>query len=411
MNGSRGGLGGVVQDWQAVYAVKSGFGIRLAYRSGRIRWSRRISLGPFFVSARLFRHLCGSLLSVVALVFALAGNSASQEYYAKYDLSPKPGVVNLLVQPMAYPLAFISSAMQRDRILRAELAEQGLELRVFGFKKGNDIVNVATPNAFGMAFLGDMPTVSVIVKFPVAIAGLGKRNFSSVVSRDFSRLEELKGRKIGYSAGSSSHLVLMRGLRASSMTDDDVQLVPMEPANMPDALDSGAIEAFSAWEPTPSIALARSAKSRAIYRGMSTDWVVMPMAWALKQPRAAKVLVAGYVRSINWMRRSRSNLEQVAGWVLSDGASFTGEPSKLALAKAADIAQKDLLDVPGAPSTPSLVDGVPPLSREFAFLKGIGRIPPDRDDSALRAAFQYDGLKTVQTDPRVHRLYTFEYDQ
>lgn len=351
----------------------------------------------------------------LAALFSLAGlgsgPATAQAYFEGYDLSPKPGVVNLLVQPMAYPLAFISSTLQRDRILRDELKQLHLTLQVFSYRKGNDIVRSASEDGFGMAFLGDMPTVNLSTRFPIAIVGLGKRNFSSIVARDHARLEELKGRKIGYSPGSSSHLVLMRGLKAAHMTQNDVQLVALEPAEMPDALDAGAVAAFSAWEPTPSIALARNAKNRAIYKGMSTDWVVMPRAWTSAQPKAAMALTAAYIRSINWMRQSRANALTAASWVLADGSAFTGEPSRLALDKVVEIAYKDLLDVPGAPSIPSVVDGMPPLMREFAFLKEQGVIAANANADVLRAAFGYNGLKSAQADARGLRLFSFSYDQ
>jgi ABC-type nitrate/sulfonate/bicarbonate transport system substrate-binding protein len=349
----------------------------------------------------------------VTLLLALAVTKpvGAQLYYERYELAPKPGVVNLLVQPMAYPLAFISSAMQRDRVLRSELKQINLSLRVFNFSKGNDIVKAASADSFGMAFLGDMPTVNMSVKFPIAIAGLGKRNFSSVVAREHARIEELKGKKIGYSAGSSSHLVLMRGLKAANLSEKDVQLVALEPSQMVDALESGAVAAFSAWEPTPSIALARSAKNRAIYKGMSTDWVVLPRQWTTAQPQAALILTAAYIRSINWMRHSKANVQTVAAWVLADSSAFTAEPSKLSVNKVMEIVYKDLLDVPGAPSIPSVVDGLPPLVREFDFLKELGAIAPAVKADVLRGAFDYGGLKKVQTDPKGHRLFTFDYDQ
>lgn len=344
------------------------------------------------------------------LVCACLNPARAQAYFETYDLKPKPGVVTLAVQPMAYPLAFISSTMQRDRQLRKELKQQGLTLRIFSFKKGNDIVQAATADAFGMVFLGDMPTVNMSVKFPIAIAGLGKRNFSTVVARNFARLEELKGHKIGYSAGSSSHLVLMRGLKAGNMSTQDVTMVPLEPADMPDALEAGSIDAYSAWEPTPSISLAISPKNRAIYKGMSTDWVVMPRELTVKQPQVAMTLMAAYVRSINWMRRAKVNVEQAASWVLADGNAFTAMPSKLSLARAVDIAYKDLLNVPGAPSIPSLLDGVSPLVREFSFLKELGTLPSNADVELLRAAFDYNGLKKIQSNPKGYRLFVFDYD-
>lgn len=351
--------------------------------------------------------------TVLLLVASLLMSSAvrAEEYYDKYDLTPSKGHVDMGVQPMAYPLAFISSTMQRDRTLRADLKGLGLTLRPFNFRKGNDMVNLMGGGKLEFAFLGDMPTVNTLVRAPTVIAGLGKRNFSSVVSHDFAQMETLKGKRIGYSAGSSSHLVLLRGLKAARLLESDVTLVAMEPSLMPDALEAGTIDAFSAWEPTPSISIARNSKNRAIYRGMSTDWVVVSKEFAEQQPQAALFLVASYARAINWMRTASANVERAGGWVLGDGESFTAQPRAVSLAKAVEIARKDLLEVPGAPAVPAKVDGVPPLTREFEFLQQQGRIPAGVDADRVGQAFAYTGLKQVQADPKKYRLFAYDYDQ
>ena len=168
---------------------------------------------------------------------------------------------------------------------------------------------------------------------------------------------------------------------------------------------------LSAREPTPSISKPIKAKNRAIYKGKRTDSVVLPRQWTTAQPKAALILTAAYIRSINWMRHSKANVQTVAAWVLADGNAFTAEPSRLSLNKVMEIVYKDLLDVPGAPSIPSVVDGLPPLVREFDFLKELGTISPTLNADVLRGAFDYGGLKKVQTDPKGHRLFTFDYDQ
>ena len=348
-------------------------------------------------------------IGLFVAVVLFHGGAHGQEYFDAYDLTPGPGHVDIAVQPMAYPLAFISSSMQRDQILRGDLKKLGLEMRTFAFRKGNDIVKFVGEGKIEMAFLGDMPTVNTLVRTPTWIAGLGKRNFSSIVSRDYAQIEALKGKRIGYSAGSSSHLVLLRGLKAAKMTEKDVVLVPLEPSQMPDALDQGTVDAYSAWEPTPSISLARSPKNRAIYRGMSTDWVVLSRDYADKDPAATLALVAAYARAINWMRAAAANATQAAQWVIADGEAFTGKPSALPLAKAVEIVRKDLLDVPGAPTVPAKVDGMSPLIREFEFLQQMGRIGPDVSQERIQQAFGYTGLKQVQADPKKYRLFAFDY--
>ena len=365
--------------------------------------------GPFEPS--IFRQQLLLSIAILCLGVLTLNVAAADEYYERYDFKPQPGQINLAVQPLAYPLAFLSSSIQRDRILKQALEKKGIRLKIFNFKKGNDIVKASSPDSLAMAFLGDMPTVNLAMKFPIAVGGLGKRNFSSVVSRNYARLDELKGKRIGYSAGSSSHLVLLRGLKAAKLAEKDVQLIQIEPSDMPEALEKNLVDAFSAWEPTPTISISKNARNRAIYKGLSTDWVVFPKNWVESNPEVALLMMASYVRAINWMRQSNEHLKIAAKWVLSDGEDFTGTASLISVDKAMEIARKDLLNVPGAPSIPSLVDGVPPLSREFEFLKEIGRIPTNASDTQLRNGFQYKDLKTIQASPKVYGLFRYDYEQ
>lgn len=351
-------------------------------------------------------------LVAVMLAWSLAwgiGGARAAEYFDSYEMSSQRGVIDMGVQPMAYPLAFISSTMQRDRLLLQDLKRLGTSLKVHPFRKGNDMVALFGGGRLEWAFLGDMPTVNALVRNPTVIVGLGKRNFSSVVSRTATQIEGLRGKRIAYSPGSSSHLVLMRGLQSAGIAEAQVTLVSMEPAKMPQALDDGSVDAFSAWEPTPTIAMQRNVANRAIYRGMSTDWVVADSAFARNQPEQALAMTAAYVRALNWMRKASANLERAASWVLQDGEAFTGEPRAIAVARAMEIARKDLLDVPGAPAVPAKVDGVAPLSREFEFLQSLGRLPASTSQQQLTQAFGYDGLRKVQAAPQKYRVFQYEY--
>ena len=345
---------------------------------------------------------------------------ASNVALASPTTIPKLGTPDLIhihfgVQPMAYPLAFISSSMQHDRILRAELKQLGFDIRVSNFANGNDIVNVKAITSgdapFELVFMGDMPTVNTIIKFPSYILGIGKRNYSSVVAQHYTRLDELRGKRVAYTIGASSQLVLLRGLKEENVPTNEITMVPMEPALMPDALEAGTIDAFSAWEPTPTISIERNPNNRAIYRGISSDWVVLSRNFAILHPEAALQLTASMVRAFNWMRAASYNAEHVAHWVMIDEQNFSQKPPVLSLANALRIARKDLLDVPGAPTFPMKVNGVAPLSREFEFLQQQGMIPASSSPNEITQAFSYTGLKQVQINPKKFRLFTYDYEQ
>ena len=52
---------------------------------------------------------------------------------------------------------------------------------------------------------------------------------------------------------------------------------------------------------------------------MSTRLVSFFFFFVEKEPEVAKLILASYVRAINWIRIGKGNLKQAAEWVRADG--------------------------------------------------------------------------------------------
>jgi len=74
--------------------------------------------------------------------------------------------------------------------------------------------------------------------------GLIVRNDSGV-----KKVEDLKGKKVGYTRGTSSHLGLLQALEKSNMTMDDIQAVALDVTALPAAFANKDIDAAYSWEP------------------------------------------------------------------------------------------------------------------------------------------------------------------
>ncbi|MFK5953868.1 MAG: ABC transporter substrate-binding protein [Desulfobacterium sp.] len=98
---------------------------------------------------------------------------------------------------------------------------------------------------------GDMPTLTAAANFDIVIPVMIQRGFVSIVANRHMLIDQLKRKKIGYAFGSNAHYALLKTLASAGLNENDVKLIPMEVAQMPEALDAGEITAFSAWEPTP----------------------------------------------------------------------------------------------------------------------------------------------------------------
>ena len=78
------------------------------------------------------------LLAAWLGAFVLVSAAQADEYYDKYDLKPNAKYLSMGVQPMAYPLAFISSTLQRDRLLREELKKAGRPVQLIAIQVGEN---------------------------------------------------------------------------------------------------------------------------------------------------------------------------------------------------------------------------------------------------------------------------------
>jgi len=345
------------------------------------------------------------------LCCCLSGPVGSAEYYDAYDLPKDSPSVDLGVQPLGYPAAMIGAVMRRDRILRSDLAAGGSPLATFPFRRGADMVDLMAEGRLEAGLLGDMPTILLASRSEAVIAGLVKRTSTALVSREETMLARLKGKRIGYVPLSSAHHTLLQGLASAGLGEGDVTLVALGIDEMPDALAQGRVDAFAAWEPAPSIALAHSVQASVIFRGLSSDYFVLTRSFVQKNPEAARVLLAGFMRSIEWMRRSRKNIETAAQWAMLDGSALSGHPPSMTLAQAVDIARREILDVPSAPSIPAAPADQPHLLGEFRFLQKLGKLPAGSVWERTAGAFAYDGLQTVFAAPVKYHLHSFDYDR
>lgn len=351
------------------------------------------------------------LCALVLVCFAGVAAGAEDVVYDGYDLAPRDQGVDIGVQPLGYPTGLVGAAMGRDRILRRALNPLGHDLNTFAFRRGPDIVERLDGQHLEAGLVGDMPTIAAIAGGDTLVAGIVKLSSSSIVSREAGLVESLRGRRIAYVEGSSAHHTLLEGLSSAGLSEADVTLVPMDVNDMPAALGSGTVSAFAAWEPAPSIALSQHASHRIVFRGRSTDYLLLSRAFDAAHPQAARQVIAALVRAIRWMQLSRTNIETAARWAIADGAKLTGRPTRASVAQAVDITRAELLDVPAIPMIPASAHGMHGLGGKLTLLQRLGKVPNTINSDQIERAFSYTGLHDVLTDPAKYRLNNFDYDR
>jgi len=367
------------------------------------------------ISRRYSRHRVLRFCAASCLLLTLACGALQQAYadapayYERYGLTPGSPAVDVGIQPLGYPAGVLTTVLRHDEILKRRLAELGQPLQTHPFQRGADMLALFSDKRLEAGLLGDMPTLIAAASGEVSIVGLAKQSPTAIVARDQTQVRGLAGKRIAYVEVSSAHQTLLQGLSAAGIKEGDVRLVPMRVDDMPEALKRGDIDAFAAWEPAPSIALAANPANRIVFRGLSSDYFVVSKAFVRRSPAAVDTLVAGYVRAIEWLRLSQKNIERAARWAQADAESFSGRPSPLPAEKIVAITRRELLNVPSAPSIINNPKTPRPLLGEFGFLKRLNKLPADGEWSRVADALNNDLLPRVQTDPRRHETGRFDY--
>ena len=133
-------------------------------------------------------------------------------------------------------------------------------------------------------------------------------------------LKALKGKKIAASFGTINHLYILALLEKAGLTPDDVTLVNTPPPDMTVALLAKGIDAFSAWDPWPIVALKDVPGAVEVIRGGDVisylGFNVATRPWVEKNGPTIEKFLAAVSEADNWMRANPKQAAQVATrWV------------------------------------------------------------------------------------------------
>ncbi|MDE1994539.1 MAG: aliphatic sulfonate ABC transporter substrate-binding protein [Rhizobiaceae bacterium] len=148
----------------------------------------------------------------------------------------------------------------RKGSLEKRLADRGISVEWSEFTSGPPLLEALGAGALDFGATGDVPPL-----FAQAANGnlfyvgeyKGSPEGSAILVRKDSpiqTLSDLKGRKVAFKRGSSAHNVAVKALRKGGLSVDDVQALDLAPPDASAAFKTGAIDAWSIWDPYLAIA-------------------------------------------------------------------------------------------------------------------------------------------------------------
>lgn len=126
-----------------------------------------------------------------------------------------------------------------------------------------------------------------------------------------NRIEDLKGKRIGYLPGTISFLVLARLMEKYGWQKSDFKLTPMQPPTMALALVGGSIDAFIMWEPWGEQALMQLGE-KGIRFSMNDYYVsktllVVNSDLLKDSPEVIKKILRAYIKAENYIATNKEN--------------------------------------------------------------------------------------------------------
>ena len=139
--------------------------------------------------------------------------------------------------------------------------KQGLDISVSNFTSGKQCLDTVLGGGADIATTAEAPvTAAAMAKQPIAfVAGMEYSDLKTVTAAKagIKTKAGLRGKKIGFTAGTGSEVYTATLLKSAGLTPGDVTLVNLRPQEMLPAMAAGSIDAFNTWE--PHIANARKA--------------------------------------------------------------------------------------------------------------------------------------------------------
>lgn len=131
-------------------------------------------------------------------------------------------------------------------------AEEGLEITLWEFPDGPSEIAAMEGGSIDLAYIGHGAHRLCINGQATIFAPSSVHSTDKIImltSHGLETLDDLKGSKVAYNGGSSSETALNGALAAAGLTMDDIEAFEMDATNMVAAMNSGSVDACTAWNP------------------------------------------------------------------------------------------------------------------------------------------------------------------
>ncbi len=218
--------------------------------------------------------------------------------------------------------------LRRQATLEGLFAPRGVEITWVEFTSGPPMLEALNAGAVDFGATGDTPPIFAQAA-GAALLYVGAQpirgDSQAIIVRDggpVRTLQDLRGRRVAYTRGSSAHNVVVRALAQAGLQPSDIQSVPLQPADAGAAFRTGAVDAWAIWDPFLAIAQQDPA-TRVLVQARdaapSNSFFLARRAWAEASPDQVSALLDAINGAAAWAAANPDALAELM-------AEVTGVP-------------------------------------------------------------------------------------
>lgn len=253
------------------------------------------------------------LASILALVCVLMLSGAAMA---------EPVTLNVAYMPNYGSLWAIEAAIQKGY-----LADEDITVNLVEFADGPTIIAAMESGSIDVGYIGQGAHKLCINGRATIFALSHISNGDALIGgKGITTVEDLKGKKVAYSSGSSSEDILVNSLTKYGMTMNDIDAFDMDASAIVTAMLSGGVDACATWSPNSLKILEEMPDATKLTDNMTfadktvslASWICMP-----KYAEEHRDVLVRFTRALfkGMDYAADGNYEEVSKWVADQTAT------------------------------------------------------------------------------------------
>jgi len=214
---------------------------------------------------------------------------------------------------------------RQQAILEKRFAASGTEVKWIEFTSGPPLLEAISSGAADFGAVGDSPPIfaqaaNANIVYAAASPISNGQGILVPPNSPIKTIADLKGKRVGFTKGSSAHNVVVLTLAKAGLTYEDIIPVYLTPPDAGPAFANGSIDAWAVWDPYFAIG-EKKQNARILINahevGKTNAFFIANRDFANRQPGALREVIAGLSTAATWAENNRGavakSLHEITG--------------------------------------------------------------------------------------------------